>query len=216
LGIMKKICSLLICFVVSGFAFGQKNESFLTDAYVVKGSWMLGGDLSSSWKSYSKDQGAIKNMDKGRIFRLDMRGKIGYFLLEDFGLGLKAQGSHLNLKSDSTGLAPRQTVVTAGPFLRKYFKEGIFGEAGAGMGLDHLSGGLQWDILAADLGMGFTYFLNNNIAVEPILALVYSRQKAGTQTQVSHTQIGPEFRLGIQAFLFKPRIATPEGRKPGN
>jgi hypothetical protein len=213
---MKKIFTLLICFVYSGFCFAQKNESFLTDAYVVKGSWMLGGDLASSWKSYSRDQGTIKNMDKGRVFRLDMTGKIGYFLIEDFAVGLKAHATHLNLKSDSTGLAPRHTVVTAGPFVRKYFKEGLFGEAGAGMGLDHISDGIQWDLLEADLGLGFTYFLNNNIAVEPILAVVYSKQKAGTQTQMTYAEIGPEFRLGIQAFLFKPKLSTPEIRRPGH
>jgi hypothetical protein len=210
---MKKIFTLLICFIWSGFVFGQKNESFLTNAFVVKGSWMLGGDLSSSWKSYSRDQGSVKNVDKGRVFRLDMTGKVGYFLIEDFALGVKAHATHLNLKSDSTGAAPRHTVVIAGPFLRKYFKEGIFGEAGAGLGLDHTSDVTQWDILAADLGLGFTYFLNNNIAVEPILAVVYSKHKAGTQTQMSYAEIGPEFRLGIQAFLFKPKLTTPEIRK---
>lgn len=210
MGIMKKIFTLLICFNFSGFVFAQKNESFLTDAYVLKGSWVLGGDLASSWKSYSQNQGAVKHADKGRVFRLDMTGKLGYFVLEDFALGLKAHGTHLNLKSDSTGAAPRQTAVLAGPFIRKYFKAGIFGEAGAGVGLDHLSNGRQWDLLAAELGLGYSYFLNKNIAIEPILVLVYSRQKAGTQMPVSYSAIGPEFRLGIQAFLFKPKLATPD------
>lgn len=213
---MKKVCTLLVFLLFIGFAFGQKNESSLTNASVLKGSWMLGGDLTTSWKSYSYDQGTIKNKDKGRIFHLDTSGKIGYFPIEDFALGLKGQLRHLNLKSDSTGAAPRQTVLTAGPFLRKYFKAGVFGEAGAGMGLDNLSDGLQWDILSADLSLGFTYFLNNNIAVEPILALVYTKQKAGTEMQQNYSEIGPEFRLGIQAFLFKPRLATPDGRTPGD
>jgi hypothetical protein len=207
---MKKLLSVLICLLLSNLVFAQKNESFLTDAYVLQGSWVLGGDLASSWKSYSQHHGTIKNVDQGRVFRLDMTGKLGYFVLEDVALGLKANGTHLNLRSDSTGAAPRQTAVLAGPFIRKYFKAGIFGEAGAGVGLDHISNGLQWDLLAADLGLGYSYFLNKNIAIEPILVLVYSRHKAGTQMPVSYSEIGPEFRLGIQAFLFKPKLATPD------
>jgi hypothetical protein len=207
---MKKICTFLLCCAISTFSFAQKNESFLTEAYVLKGSWMLGGDLTTSWKSYSQDQGTIKNVDKGRVLDLQASGKIGYFLMEDFALGLKIKASHFNLKSDSTGAFPANTVLLAGPFIRKYFKAGIFGEAGAAIGLDHLAGGRQADMFSADLGLGYTHFLNHNIAIEPLIVMNYSRQQYGATAQTSYSEIGPEFRLGIQAFLFKPKLATPE------
>jgi hypothetical protein len=210
---MKKMATLWVCFTLSTLCIAQKNESFLTDAYVVKGAWLLGGDLTSSWKSYSQNQGAVKNVDKGRIFQINGAGKFGYFLFEDFALGLKATVSHFNLKSDSTAGAPTNTVVLAGPFIRKYLKDGVFGEASAGFGLDHYVDGGQSDLLAADLGIGYTYFLNKNIAIEPILALVYSRQKYGSASDLSYTEIGPEFRIGIQAFLFKPKLSPPENKR---
>jgi hypothetical protein len=210
---MKKMATLWICFTLSTFCFAQKNESFLTDAYVVKGSWMLGGDLTTSWKSYHQDQGSVKNVDTGTIFQINGAGKFGYFLFEDFALGLKASVSHFHLKSDSTAGAPKHTVVLAGPFIRKYLKAGVFGEGSAGFGLDHFADGGQADLLAADLGIGYTYFLNKNIAIEPILALVYSRQSYGSPSDRSYSEIGPEFRLGIQAFLFKPKLSPPENKK---
>jgi hypothetical protein len=150
-------------------------------------------------------------VDKGTVLRLNAAGKTGYFLMEDFALGLKANLTHLHLKSDANAGMPKQTVLLAGPFLRKYVKAGIFGEAGGAVGLDQIGNGNPADLLAADLGLGYTYFLNNNIALEPMLVVVYSRQKSGGgMEKMTYSEIGPEFRLGIQAFLFKPKLATPE------
>lgn len=210
---MKKICFTLIILLFSKISIAQKNESYLTDAYVVKGSWMLGGDMTASWKSYSLDQGPIKNADTGRIFQVNAAGKIGYFLGEDLALGVKGMVGYNHTKSDSTGAAPQKARLLAGPFVRKYLKAGVFGEAGAGFGIDQVGKGYQADLLAADLGLGYTYFLNHNIAIEPQFVLVYAKQKSGTSSPVTYSEIGPEFRFGIQAFLFKPKLATPENRK---
>ncbi|MGV3641418.1 MAG: hypothetical protein ACO1NZ_12915 [Adhaeribacter sp.] len=174
---------------------------------------MLGGDMTTSWKSYSLDQGGVKNTDAGRVFRLNGAGKIGYFLLEDLALGLKGSLGYTNSKSDSTGPAPQQVMILAGPFVRKYLKAGVFGEAGAGFGLNQVGKGNKTDLLSADLGLGYTYFLNHNIALEPQFVVVYSKHKAGVGNPVTYTEIGPEFRFGIQAFLFKPKLATPDNRK---
>jgi hypothetical protein len=209
---MKKICFIFVILVFSQISFAQKNESHLTDASVLKGSWMLGGDLTTSWRSYSIDQGGVKNEDAGRIFRLNGTGKSGYFIMEDLALGLKGSLGYNNTKSDSTGPAPQQVMLLAGPFIRKYLKAGVFGEAGSGFGLNQVGKGNKVDLLSADLGLGYTYFLNHNIALEPQFVVVYSKQKSGPSGRNTYTEIGPEFRFGIQAFLFKPKLATPDNR----
>lgn len=210
---MKKIAIIITILIFSQISFAQKNESHLTDAYVLKGSWMLGGDLTSSWKSYSLDQGKVKNADTGRIFQVNAAGKIGYYIMEDLGVGLKGYAGFHHAKSDSTGSRPREVRILAGPFVRKYLKAGVFGEAGAGFGIDQVGEANKVDLLAADLGLGFTYFLNHNIAIEPQVVLAFSKHKSGTETPVTYREIGPEFKFGIQAFLFKPKLATPENRK---
>jgi hypothetical protein len=211
---MKKIYTLLALMLFGTATFAQKNESSLTDAYILKGTHMLGGSLSTSFKGFSSDQGSQKNIDKGTVFRINLDGRYGYFVMEDFVVGVKANLRHFNYNTEGPGQGEEETVLLLGPLLRKYFHTGIFTELGVGFGLDNITNGRQSDLFQADLGLGYTYFLNNMIAIEPMVLLQYSKQKFGGSTEnIDRSEYGPEFRLGIQAFLFRRKLGTPEMRK---
>ncbi len=197
---------------ISFSASAQRNRSNLLDAFILKGTYLMGGDFSTSFKGFSSDRGAFKNIDKGSIFRANINAKTGYFPLQDFVIGLNTRLDHFNTNGDSTNSGPEETSIIIGPFARYYFKTGLFVEAGVGVGLYNITEGQQSDLFEGSGGLGYTYFLNDKIAIEPVVLYRYSKQKFASDATGGNDNslYGPEFRLGIQAYLFRNRQVLPK------
>lgn len=210
---MNRFLYCLLFFVfISLSASAQRNRSNLIDAFILKGTYLIGGDFSTSFKGFSSDRGSQKNLDKGSIFRVNVNAKTGYFPLQDFVIGLNTRLDHFNTNGDSTNAGPEETNIILGPFARYYFKTGVFVEGGIGFGLYNITEGQQSDLFEGSGGLGYTYFLNDKIAIEPVLLYRYSKQKfaGGVSGGNDNSLYGPEFRLGIQAYLFRNRQVLPK------
>jgi len=220
---MLKNVLLVAFFLISFFSFGQNNSSSLENAFILRGSYLLGGSISTSFQGY-KSQVRNTTVDKGSILNLNVDGKVGYFFWKDISIGVKTSFNHENLRSDSTNNDVRQTVLLAGPFVRGYLDNGIFGEISGQWGLDNTGGGsgIQSDLMRGEIGIGYSYFLgsmgrqnywlrNKQIAIEPMLLFHYFRQTYGgaTTSENYYSQYGPELRIGIQVYILKQTMMLP-------
>lgn len=203
---MRHVFLLWLCLQISTYSFGQKNESSLINAYILKGTYLVGGNISTSYKNYTLEQPNIKTVEQGRALLANLETKGGYFLFKDVALGFKANLRHLNEKAASVETSRKETDLLLGPFIRGYLHNGIFGEAGAGFGKNNVQG-IRSSLFEGSLGVGYAYFLNQKIALEPMLVFNYFEQKYGGELSSNRNkQYGPEFKIGIQAYLFKHKL----------
>lgn len=218
---MKRSLTLIACLLFSYVSFGQKNTGHLVNAYILKGSYLLGGGVSSSFNGYTY-QMPNQPADKGTILRVNTDLKIGYFNWEDIGIGLKADLNYYNRQSDSTSNDLRQTIALLGPFVRGYLDNGIFGEVSGSWGLNNIFRASQSNLFRGEAGVGYTYFLgpigrqnywlrNKQIAIEPMLLLRYDRQNFGAKKNSDNyrSEYGPEFRISVQVFFLKQTMMLP-------
>lgn len=117
---------------------------------VGQGAWMVGGSASfSSTKLKDANESSTEFI---------LNPNLGYFIADDLAIGLG-----LTLDSDSPAIGESTTNFALGPFIRFYFVDAIFAQAGLGLGL----GDLEYTDI--DLGIGYSWFLNNSVAIEPRL-----------------------------------------------
>jgi len=220
---MRQIFLLVLCSFICFSSFSQNNSSSLENAFILRGSYLLGGGISTAFKGY-KSQSAGKTVDKGSILDLNLDAKVGYFFWKDISIGLKTSLLHNNFMSDSTLNDVRQTVVLAGPFVRGYLDNGIFGEVSGQWGLNNIGNGsgVQSDLFNGEIGLGYSYFLgrvgrqnywlrNKQIAIEPMLLFRYYKQTfSGTSARENYyAEYGPELRISIQVYIFKQTMMLP-------
>jgi len=214
----------LVLFLLSSyFSFSQNNSSSLENAFILRGTYLLGGGISTTFKGY-KSQVDNKTADTGSILDLNLDAKVGYFFWKDISIGLKTGFNHNNLRSDSTNNDVKRTVVLAGPFVRGYLDNGLFGEVSGQWGLDNIGGGsgVQSDLFNGEIGIGYSYFLgyvgrqsywlrNKQIAIEPMLLFRYFKQTYGgtSASQNYYAEYGPEFRISLQVYIFKQTMMLP-------
>ena len=112
---------------------------------VGQGVWMLGGNAGfTSTKFKAADESNTT---------LFLNPNLGYFIADDLAIGL-----NLNLTS-----ANEVTTFGLGPFVRFYFADAIFAQAGVDLGLG------DNEFTAFQVGVGYSWFLSNGVAVEPML-----------------------------------------------
>ncbi|GEO07321.1 hypothetical protein AAE02nite_49850 [Adhaeribacter aerolatus] len=226
---MQKLLAFIACFFISYFSYSQNNSGHLVNAYILKGSYMIGGGISSSFNGYTY-QTPNQSADKGSILRVNTDLKVGYFNWEDIGIGLKANLSYYNRQSDSTSNDLRQTILLVGPFVRGYLDNGIFGEISGGWGANNIFRISQSNLFRGEAGVGYTYFLgdigrqnywlrNKQIAIEPMLLFRYDRQNFGAKKNSDNyrSEYGPEIRLSVQVFFLRQTMMLPNpirGRRP--
>jgi len=219
---MQKFFSLLFTFCcISFISFGQNNSSHLENAYILKGSYIIGGGLSSSFGGYTIAQ-PNQPTDKGSLLKVNLDTRVGYFNWKDIGIGLKANLNHFDRQSDSTVNDLRQTILILGPFVRGYLDNGFFGELSAGWGSNNIFHVSQSNIFNGEAGIGYSFFIKNigrqnywlrnkQIAIEPMLLFRYNRQNFGAKTKSDNyrSEYGPELRIGIQVFIFRQTMMLP-------
>jgi len=168
---MKKRLLVASVFLLTLTSFAQTS----------KNTWLLGGSASYS----STQEGDLHNTV------LDISPRVGYFILNDFAVGLNA---NINTTKDE---GSNVSVASFGPYARYYFAplgknaklfanaQVIFGNEDEGMGKSNLSG---WGLSA-----GPAFFINESIAFETTIG--YTSTKAGIE-QVKDNTLA--FGIGLQ------------------
>ena len=134
----------LVKFTLSLVTFLCLSQAVSAQA-VNQGAWMVGGNAGFT---STKAKGA----DESTTF-LFLNPNLGYFIADDLAIGLA-----LNLSSfDET------TNFGLGPFVRFYFADAIFAQAGVNLGLG------DNEFTEFQVGVGYSWFVDNSVAIEPML-----------------------------------------------
>jgi hypothetical protein len=161
-----------ITFVLVGFLCISQLANTQT---VGKGAWMVGGSAGFSSLKF-------KDADNSTT-TIAIQPTLGYFFADDLAVGLGV--SFVNTSFDGNS----NSSTSLGPFVRYYVTDPIFIQVGAELGLDEGAGTL---IGAA---VGYSWFLNNGVAVEPALFFNINNNDGDVQ---DYTVFG--LSIGIQAF----------------
>jgi hypothetical protein len=198
----------LLVFFCFSFTQAQENESSLIRAKVKHGSLMLGGNMSGNYLVTSRDVDNLGNKVNARQINFIMRAKNGYFIREDLAVGLDVNITHKSSKVTDLSERPREpnreTLVLAGPFIRYYMLNGVFGEASALVGLHNFNDvNNKNKALEGGIGIGYAHFINEKFSLEPIISMRYFQKK--DRDGKLYQEIGPTFGFGLQVYLLRKK-----------
>ncbi len=186
----------------------QENESSLIRAKIKHGSLLLGGNLQGSYKVTSSELNNTGQEVTGRRIDFNLRSKNGYFVREDLAVGLDLSVLHQSNKitdaTDSDREPSRETFVLAGPFIRYYMLNGVFGEVTMLAGLNNFNDvNRKYKALEGGVGLGYAFFINKQFSLEPVLSVRYFRKV--DRDGRAYTELGPMIGFGLQAYLLRQK-----------
>lgn len=116
---------------------------------VHKAALMIGGSAGFSSQK-------IKDADNSTTY-FNLKPTVGYFFADDLALGLGVDFSSTSFNGNSN------SSFSLSPFVRYYVTDPIFVQVHANIGLDDGAG------TAFGAAVGYSWFLSNNVAIEPAL-----------------------------------------------
>ena len=154
---------------------------------VGEGAWMIGGSAGFNSIKYADDDNSTT------LFNLSPN--LGYFIIDDLAIGLRASLYSESYDGDS------ESQFGIGPWARFYVVNNLFAQGGIDFGPS------QFDLFSwfsgegstnIHLGVGYSWFLNNSVAIEPIL-LFNSFTGDEDLEEGDYTRFG--LNISVQAFL---------------
>jgi hypothetical protein len=196
---MKKILVLLFISVLVLQANGQVEKP------ITKGHFIVGGTFNfvTDKYDYIDPDGQVSIVREHSIF--EGGAYLGYFIFNHFFAGLEID--YMIKRTDYGHSINTRDEVIIGPSIRYYLNVGIFSTASVGFGYDY-SGpknsltkyrAFQWEV-----GLGYSLFLNKNIALESIVNYSMLRQTGVRVDDFVKEYKGFNVTIGIQ-FYFNGR-----------
>jgi opacity protein-like surface antigen len=172
---MKNAFNVLIALAFVVFCFGPQTSKA---QHVAMGAMMIGGGLSFS---------SIENDFGSNTTAFSFIPGAAYFVADNVALGLQLEYSRVK--------GPNATTTSYGfaPLAKGYVVGGLFGQVEYAWSETKFEGSFiesKDSKSAFAIGAGLTAFLNNSIALEPLLFYAFEDDR---------NVFG--FRLGVQAFL---------------
>jgi outer membrane protein len=164
---MKRIVLLIALLISTTGVFAQFNQ----------GRWLAGGSVGFSTTTMKTKTDAGTNTD-GTSTSFGLGPQAGYFVMDNLAVGASLMLSASKSKSDGTpSVTYSNSTIGLYPFVRYYLDEGIFFQGTIGGGsskgktkfnnttTEDKFGNFLWG-----LGVGYAYFLNDFVAIEPIVS----------------------------------------------
>jgi hypothetical protein len=196
---MKK--TLVTLFVVLGSisAFAQFEQ----------GTMLVGGDFGLEFTTEkSKYDNQTNTEGKGSSFALEPQ--FGYFVIDNLAVGGELGLTLSSWKPEGSDGKFTSTTLTLAPFVRYYFEPGVFVEGkyafGTSKSKDDFGGDVDEDKYSVggwSLGAGYAIFLNDNVAIEPMIgygATTFKNKTSG-EPAVKNINSGLFVRVGFQIYL---------------
>jgi outer membrane autotransporter protein len=176
-------------------------------AQIEKGRILAGGSLGLSFRNYrSVADGTTTYEQKNTSFSLTPRA--GYFITNAIvvGAGLGLSASSTKYEDDDKYLS---TAISFTPFVRYYLPQRVFGQFEIGLGsskdkytyVNDDNEEYKYKSFSWSLGVGYAYFLNNNVAIEPLVSYY-----AITYTDKDNTELKDKYgnimlQIGFSIYL---------------
>ena len=176
-------------------------------AQTEQGKKMLGGNIGMSFNTNKVDVPGFGTATIGKTSTIVFSPVGGYFFMDGVAGGVSLSYENETIKEDGQTGKDVSTQFVFGPFGRYYHDSGVFGHfglnVGSGKNEDTIGGNQgtnEWGIFGLDFGAGYAYFLNDNVAVEPML-LYATYSNKDKVSDVKLTDNGIQIRIGFNIFL---------------
>ena len=142
------------------------------NAQTEKGNMIVGGDVSMDFATNKAESGGT-SVDVGKTTSIEVSPQFGYFVMDRLAIGAELSYQNETFKPDGGGNDDTFSLVALGPFAKYYLENGLFGQLNVGFGSAKFDNGVnetKYSASAWRLGLGYAAFLNEHIAVEPMLS----------------------------------------------
>lgn len=194
------LVSILVCAGFSAFAQQEEKKAEPTD----KGHYIVDGSVSFAFNTAKSEYAVSESKSDAFVFWLSP--KAAYFVVDRLAVGMKISFNYTDgeyTDNDGSKSSSNSTGVSAGPFLRYYLANGIFGEASVGFGTTKSTSGdyeSRNNSFGYELGVGYAIFLNQHISVEPMFSYKHFRSK-NEELSVENTNGGFSLGAGFTIYL---------------
>ena len=193
---MKRIVTIFALAMICSGAFAQFNQ----------GRYLVGGGLSLSATTEKLDNGTTTTT-QGKSTSFALSPSAGYFVIDNLAVGAALDMSVSSFKADGSSNKSSTTQTTFNPFVRYYLDPGIFfqGRVGFGGATDKNTTGsttttTKFNVFTWDIGAGYAYFLNDYVAIEPLIKYGTTTYKAKSGNN-KDKNAGIGFSIGLQVYL---------------
>ncbi len=169
-------------------------------AQVEQGKILASGSLAFSSSSY-KSQYDGNTMYDFNTTTVQLSPRLGFFITDAVAVGAGLGFATSTLKNENS--KGTETSVSLSPFVRYYLPQGAFGQAEVGIGSSKLKGeGEQKtnDFLWS-LGVGYAYFLNDNVAIEPMVSYNAATNTDADDTKYKQKTNTISLAVGLSIYL---------------
>lgn len=177
-------------------------SAVFVQAQTEQGSMIVGGDISLDFQTNKVESGG-NSVDVGKTNTIEFSPQFGYFISDGLAVGAEVLYQSITFKPDGGGNDTKASVVALGPFVKYYLDNGVFAQANFGFGsskTDFGSGEVKSSITLWRIGAGYAAFLNDHVAVEPMLSYGSIQQK-NKDTDVKDIDNGFMISVGFTIFL---------------
>lgn len=177
------------------------------DAQTEQGNFLVGGNFGAGF-STQKIQTPVANdpnktvITERRSTSITFNPKIGFFITDGFAIGLDADINNTVSRDRQDNVKSTSSYFTIGPYARYYFPVNLFLEGGAGIGNGkNFYGYGESKVFRYSVGAGFAAFLNDNIALEPMIRYSVLNFTRSNNNDYRTKNGGLEIALGFQIYL---------------
>jgi len=193
---MKKIVTVIAFALVASGAFAQYKQ----------GGVLVNGGLGFR-SATQKVEGGGTTTTLGKQTEFTFNPRVGYFIIDHLAAGLTFDVTSQTYKADGSSNKSGLTTTTVGPFLRYYLDQGLFFQGEIGFGghtekdvTGNTTTTTKYNAMKWDIGVGYAYFLGDNVAIEPLVYYGMQNYK-NKNTSGKYKESGIGIQLGLTAFI---------------
>ena len=191
---MKKslINTFLSFLFISSACFGQ---SIIPNS---KNNYLIGGIIDFNVRSTKFQHDNMLINDK--LTTIEVSPDFAYFIINKFALGLQINSSFSLQKYLADGSKYKSNSLLASPYFRWYFYKGFFSELSLGIGKKQTNFD-TWNIIQGKVTLGYSIFIKNNIALEPVFSFIRTSEKTGSETDYNINYDDINMSISFQTFF---------------
>lgn len=189
------------------FTFSALLLYFGAAAQIEQGRFLAGGSVGLSFQNYKSVYDGNTN-DETKTTRFSLSPRAGYFVTDAIAVGA---GLNLSLSSSKYDDDDKYngTSISFTPFVRYYLPQRLFGQFELGLGsskdkwtyVDDDDEEYKYKYFFWSLGVGYAYFLNDNVAIEPMVTYNASTYTDRDDTNYKEKYGSIMLQLGFNIYL---------------
>jgi hypothetical protein len=197
---MKTFFTILVITIISFGAFAQFEQ----------GNMLVGGAVGAKFNTEKTKFEGTTDTD-GKFTEFTLSPQFGYFVINNLAVGGGLDLTLQSYKPDGLDGKSTATLLLFSPFARYYFRPGIFLQSKFHLGSRKYKNDIGQNtneskngVSGWSLGAGYAAFLNDNVAIEPMLGFESLSYKDKDSNQnVKDISSGIFLRVGFQIYLRK-------------